>query len=887
MARGQRGPEGPIARVEVENHTRVRTKEVLRLLGVREGEELRTGEVERGLGLLARKPEVGDVRVEAEPGAAGLRVRVVVRPRLLVRRVRLVGGPRRVREAAAARLRTAADKPVAWPWLEADRGEIVRVFREEGFPEARVTPVVRPDGRGQWAEVTFRVDPGEPRRVAEVIWPEGFPVEPWRRAALLGIGRGDRASAPELEAGRRRLVTFLRRYGYPEARIEGGGFEPAGPGSVRLVVGIVAGAPVRFRFEGVEEWTKRSLRQALEERYGRPVDEAWLRGAAQALEERLRADGYRDARAVYREERAGAGRVITFVITKGPRVAVKRVRFRGNESVSARKLRPYLSVIQGGILRPPPFTQEALDRDLRVLREYYATKGFWAARIEMAEMDIAADGDAVLTLRVEEGQRFRWGSVTLEVIGADRAGFQPALGRLKPGAWADPGVLEEVRRDLIGRLGAGGFPEGRVVYETRTDPDRGVVDAVFRVEAGPRVRFGKVVVAGNTRTQTKVITRELPIRPGDPWNPAAIREARQRLYRLGFFQRAEVAPVPTLAPPGTRDLEVRVEEQDAGLAEFGLGYGTEEGVKGFLGLSHANLGGYGRSLGGRYDFDRLERSLGLHFREPWLFNHPVDLRLSLIRRTADLDAYSLTSVAFQGSLERRFGPRARGALAYTLEENRLSDVNPEALEAGDPTTSYLLSSVGPFLAWDSRDDPFNPRSGFYHEVQAEWAPAFLGSEVEFERYTGTLSGFWSAGRFTLALLARGGLALTLGRTAELPVNKRFFLGGRGSVRGFERDAIGPRSGDGTPLGGDLMANLRAEVRYRWRKGFGFALFWDAGNVWNRAVEPADFGDLRQGAGAGIRYETPVGPLALDLGMNLDPRDGEPRTVWHFTVGNVF
>ncbi|RMG93147.1 MAG: hypothetical protein D6708_05725, partial [Candidatus Dadabacteria bacterium] len=690
------------------------------------------------------------------------------------------------------------DRPVVWAWLRGDAEEIERVFREEGFPDVRVEPRVRPDGVGQWARVTFAVSPGEPRRIVGVEWPEGFPMEAWRREALLGLGAGDRASLPALREGLGRIVTFLRRYGYPEARAGEGTFEPAA-GGVRLRVPVEAGRPVRFRFEGVAEERKRSLRRALEERYGRPVDDAWLREAADALAEVLRADGYRDAAVRFRQAGGGPeGRVITFVVALGPRVVVKRVRFHGNDSLPARRLLPYLSLVQGGLLRPPPFTQDALDRDLRVLAEYYATKGFWDARIELQEMAIAPTGAATLDLRVVEGPRYRWGEIGLRVDGTEPAPFREALGRLRRGDWADPGALESVRKEMVGILGAAGYPEGRVTYRTVVRPDGATVDAEIRVEAGPRVRVGKIVVSGNTRTQTKVIRRELALKPGRFWDPAAVRETRRRLYRLGFFQRAEVRPVPTLAPAGTRDLEVRVEEQDAGLAEFGLGYGTEEGVKGFLGLSHGNLGGYGRSLGGRYDFDRLERSLGLHFREPWLFNHPVDLRLSLIRRTADLDAYNLTSVAFQGSLERRFGPRARGSLAYTLEENRLTDVNPEALEAGDPTTSYLLSSVGPFVAWDSRDDPFNPRSGFYHEAQAEWASALLGSEVEFERYTGTVSGFWTSGRFTLALLARGGLALTLGRTAELPVNKRFFLGGRGSVRGFQRDAIGPRSADGTP-----------------------------------------------------------------------------------------
>ncbi|NOY45103.1 MAG: outer membrane protein assembly factor BamA [Deltaproteobacteria bacterium] len=875
-----------VSRLVVENRTRVRDKEVLRLLGLRAGRPLDRREIERGLGLLARKVEVGEVRVEAEPGAGGETVTVTVLPRLLVRSVGVRGGPRRVRERAEARLRTVPDRPVVWPRIEKDRAEIREVFRREGYPEARVAPEIRPDGSGQWAEVVFRVEPGEPRRVVEVRWPPVFPVEPWRRTALLGLGRGDRASEPDLEAGVRRLVSFLRRNGYPEARAGSSRFVPA-DGGVRLTVGVIAGRPIRFRFEGVPEWRKGALRAALRERFGQPVDRAWLDAAAGAVAEVLRADGYRDVRVSPREDPAGdtGERVVTFQVEPGPRVSVKRVEFRGNETLSSRRLRRYMALVQGGVLRPPPFTQDALERDLRVLTEYYATKGFWDARVSLQEMTVDPGGAASLTLRVEEGTRYRWGEVSVRVSGDES--FRAPVDRVRSGGWADAGELEEVRRELIQRLAEAGFPEGRVTYETRVRRKSGVVDVAFRVDTGPRIRFGKVVVSGNARTQTKVVRRELTFRPGAPWDPAAIRASRQRLYDLGFLRRVEVVPVPTLAPTGVRDVEVRVEEQDAGLFEFGLGYGTEEGVKGFMGLSHGNLGGYGRSLGGRYDFDRLERSLAVNFREPWLFNHPVDLRLSLVDRVSDLPAYHLNATALQVSLDKRLGPKARGSLVYTLESNRLTDLVPEAVEAGAPVTSYLLSSIGPFLAWDSRNDPFRPRRGFYHTLQAEWATDLLASEVQFERYTGTVSGYFSSGRFTLALLARGGLGLTRGKTAELPVNKRFYLGGRSTVRGFHRDAIGPRSADGSPLGGDVMVNLRAELRYRWRGAVGFAVFWDAGNVWNRSVEPPQYGELRQGAGVGFRYETPVGPLALDLGINLSPREDEDRTVWHFTVGNVF
>ncbi len=876
-----------VVRIELDNTTRVRDKEVLKLLGLRGGRTLDPRQLERGIGLVAQKTEVGRLVVRGEETPDGMVVRVEVRPRLLARSVKVAGVPRRLRKRLEGLLRTRVDRPVRDPLLRKDRENLEEAMREEGYPRARVWAEVLPDPSGQWARVTFRVAPGEPERIAGVEVPGGIPLEPWRLRAVLGLGPGDPASRTRLREGVERLLRVLWDEGYPEARVQGEPAFESGKGGVVLRLPLVAGRPTRIRLTGFEGWLMRDLKRALRSRFGRVIDAEWCEEAARLLKDVLRDRGYREARVGWAVQAAGRGREVAFRIAAGPRFCVRRVRFLGNRSIPARRLRRYMALVQGGIVGPPVFTDRALARDLQVLRDYYATKGFWDARIEMEALTVSAEGEVDLTLRVHEGVRYRWGRLRVEVRGGLEAEPVERMIRGYMGPWADRGALERARQAVLQKLGSRGYPNARAAFEVAKNPQKGAVDAVFRVETGPRVRFGRVVVAGNVRTQTKVVQRELTFRRGDPWDPGAVRESRQRLYRLGFFQRVRIGPADPPDREGMQDVLVEVEEQDAGVLEFGLGYGTEEGIKGSARIAHTNLQGYGRFLGLRMDFDRFDRSVALNFREPWLFNHPLDLRLSLVRRTEDRDAYRLSSLGFQASLERALGPRAKGSVLYTLESNDLSDVSEEAAEAGADTGNYLLSSVGPVLVWDSRDDPFNPRRGFYHSFQAEWASDLLGSEVRFERYVASLSGFFSYGRATLALQVRGGIAFTLTQAADLPVNKRFFLGGRSSVRGFRRDEIGPKDAAGDPVGGDVMVNLRAELRWRLRKRLGLAVFWDGGNVWNRSLGPPDYTKLRRGAGAGVRYETPVGPLALDLGFKLDRKAGEDPYVWHFTVGNVF
>lgn len=873
----------PVTRVEIANRSREPTAEIRRLFLLRAGDAYDPRAVQRSLLLLSQKPSIRNVVVQGEPDGEGVVVRVEVRPEALVRSVAFRGNCVLEDAQMATRLKTRVDRPVRPVYLAADADTIRELYKARGFPRAAVDPRVARDEEDHWAVVTFRIEEGEPRRILRVEIPQPLAMTEERALALVGLHAGDPASEPQLRDGVERLVKVLRREGYPEARAAHSSFRSEA-GGVVLVLRVVAGERVDVRIEGMDEWTASPLRDLAESRYGEPLDEEWARRVADEMEDSLRGEGYRSASVTPEFGHRYGRRRLTFHVARGPRVHVERVTFEGNDAIPADRLEPYMSVLVGGLFGPPAYTQGALERDLRVLREYYASHGFLDAQVEVAELTVSPSGEARLRLRVREGPRYELGRVSFAIDGALTEEEARRLADLDPGSTADPGALQQARLSLLEKLEQEGYADRKVTYDThrRSDPAR--LDVTYAVTTGERVHFGRVVVGGNARTQTKVIRRELTFERGAPWSEKATMRSRQQLYRLGFFERVQVERLGPLREDGVQDVLVQVAEQDAGSVTFGLGYGTEEGVKGFGELSHANLFGSGRSLGFRAEFDRFNESYAVNFREPWLFDRPYDLRLSLVKSFEDRKTFNRSSLGFQASLEKEVTENILASLLYTLESNRLSSVTEEA-ESVEGT--YLLSAIGPVVAWDSRDDPFNPRRGYYHTFQAEWASDLLGSQVRYERYLGTVSGFFTMRDFTLALLARGGIAFTLGQTADLPVNKRFFLGGRTTVRGFGRDEVGPKADDGTPLGGDVMLNLKAEIRFPLYGSFGGALFWDAGNVWDRRRESPAYGELRQAVGGGLRYNTPVGPLSLDVGVKLRRREDEAPWAWHFTVGNVF
>ncbi len=872
-----------VTRIDLANPSRVQDAEVRSLFLLAPGDRYDAGRVQRGLALLSQKVSIRTVLVRGEPDGEGVALHLEVVPQPLVRTVILRGNRALSDARLVGRLRTRVDRPPRDRVLAADARALEALYEAEGFPQARVGWTVEPTGSPHWVRAIFRIEEGEPLPIAAVE-ADGVPLEMPRLLHFLDLRPGDPASRLKLREGVRRVEGVLRREGFPAARAGPARFRAAGPGAV-LELPMVSGPATDVRIEGLDEWTAAPLLEVVRSRYGEPLDRAWAERVSAQLVETLRGEGYLGA-AVEPTlgERYGRRRVV-FHVSRGPQARVEAVRFAGNAAVPGERLQGYMSVIEGGILRRPPFTHAALERDLEALAGYYATLGYLDARVFLTNLEVAAEGLVRLLLTVEEGPRYRWGRVGYRIDG----GLSPeeaarAVG-LEPGGVANPGAVAEARLALLRALELRGYPEARVECAVERVPDREEVDAECRVWGADAARIGRTVVSGNARTQSAVILRELTLREGEPWSGAEALASRQRLYRLGFFERVRIEQLPPGGEPGVRDVRVEVVEQDAGSVTLGLGYGTEERVKGVGSVSHGNLGGWGRSLGARVDFDHLDRSLAVNFREPWIGGRPMDLRLSVVRSDQDRETFDVTTLGFQASLERTFNEHLKGSIQYSLESNRLRQVAPGS--ELDTPEEYILSAFGPVVAWDSRDNPFNPTRGYHHTFQAEVAPAWLGSEVRYERYVASLSGYATAAGVTLAGLARGGFAFTAGGTADLPVNKRFFLGGRTTVRAFARDEIGPRGADGAPLGGDAMLNFKAELRFPLWRSLGGAAFWDAGNVWNRTVEAPNFTDLRHAVGGGLRYLTPVGPLALDLAYKLDRQRGESPSAWHFTIGSVF
>ena len=280
---------------------------------------------------------------------------------------------------------------------------------------------------------------------------------------------------------------------------------------------------------------------------------------------------------------------------------------------------------------------------------------------------------------------------------------------------------------------------------------------------------------------------------------------------------------------------------------------------------------------------------GLGFPQPWLSKKPISAGFDIYNTEKEYPDFKLSKKGF----DIRFGfpitrRATRGYLTYKLEDINISDVAPTAStfvkeQEGDSTES----SIKAIIRRDSRNDAFFPSEGSVVNLSVEYAGGPLGGTSYFLKYEADAVKFFELPwRTTFSIHgAVGHVQSHEGRT--VPIYERYFLGGINTIRGFETRTVGPKDLlTGDLIGGDTMATANAEFLFPLfsEQAVKGLLFFDIGNAWDGEV---DIGDLRTSAGTGIRWFSPFGPLRLELGFNLDPRDGEKASQWDFTVGTVF
>jgi outer membrane protein insertion porin family len=579
---------------------------------------------------------------------------------------------------------------------------------------------------------------------------------------------------------------------------------------------------------------------------------------------------------------------VTLHIIEGKKIRIDQIQFTGNTHFTSAQLRGQiqlkefvLPVVSGqsALYRP-----EALRVDLQLLENFYQNHGFIDVQMGEPVVEINREAGAIaITIPIaNEGEQYKVGTIALHSDEVFREDELRRMVRLKIGEIYS---REVVRQDILTLTEAytdKGYAFADVSPTVSVDQQTRMVNLSFAARPGPRVYIGRIDIAGNERTRDYVIRRELRIDEGELYSGSSLRRSRQRLTNLQYFEEVKI-DTKRRPEEGLIDLEVDVTEQSTGQFTAGLGFSSVETVVFTASVTQRNLFGRGQSATILARVGAISQDFSLSFVEPWLFGEPITAGFSIFRRSVRFSTFDTRRTGFSLTLGRALGEFSHLSATYLFEEVDISDLDESASELlRQQEGTALTSSVTPRIVYDSRDNRFSPTQGSLHSFEVELAG--LGADNRFYKLTGETTWYYPL-PFGLTGFVRGRFGYATGYAGrELPASERFFLGGPTTVRGFAFRDIGPKDLNGNPLGGTSFLQFNLEIGRDFGRLLRFVVFLDAGNVYN-PINQFDMGELRRGAGFGIRIVTPVGPVRLDWGFKLDRRPGEKLFELGFLLGN--
>ncbi|MCM2269936.1 MAG: BamA/TamA family outer membrane protein [Thermoanaerobaculia bacterium] len=886
-------------RVEVRSAAPIDADELLPLIELRPGEPLDEDAVRRTLRNLRLSGLAAEAEVRRRVTAEGLDVVVALWPELRVRAVRMTGDSPLKPDRLLALAPQRAGEP-----LREDR--VVRgVYRlrealvAEGYLGARVRVSVSEPAGDRTVEVSYQLEPGARSRVGTVeVAGLGAAATVAEALAAMRLQPGEPYRPRQLADDAERLQRFLYARGFGTAEVEPPGDVPAGE-RVDLRWQVRPGPRIVLTVDGAEQrdLAKRDLLPFLGDA---GYDEALLLQSLAQIRRHYQERGHYRVEVTHEESRDAETLRLRLVVRPGPRYELAAVDFAGELSYDSERLERMVATARRRLLAPGSgrLVDETLAEDLSNLRSFYALEGYYRARIGPPRVDESGD-ELRVTVPIEEGPRRVVEAVAVE--GLTQVAAEDALrgAALAAGAGFHPFHVDAAVERLLTLLDGRGFRSALVAPEvTWVAPERATV--TLRVLEGEPSRVATVIVRGNARTDTALVRRFLGLEPGAAISDAGLLEAQRALYGLGAFSSVRVhAPVDD-GEFVARKVVVEVEEGKTRSLVLGVGWDSEDGPRGVFRAATLNLAGTLASL----QLDALlsgnEQDLRLLYRQPYLFRWRIESRALAFYELEERTAFEVRRRGVGLGLSRPFGRSQIGLYAsYRLVDEEVFDASEElAREDREARVASLTASA----LYDRRDDPVDPTRGWSAYLEAENAEPLLEADADFGKLFGQLSWIRPLGRRqTAALSVRGGRIFPRGAAPaggatidNVPVSELFYGGGRTSHRAYRRDELGvfgqtivlDDDGDPLPLGGGALGLINLDWRFPLFGELGGVVFVDSGNVWRTAAD-VDLSELRLGAGVGLRYRLPFGPLRLEIGWKLDREPFEDPYVVSVTLGNAF
>jgi outer membrane protein insertion porin family len=564
-----------------------------------------------------------------------------------------------------------------------------------------------------------------------------------------------------------------------------------------------------------------------------------------------------------------------------------------------------------------PFNETELRRDQVRLERFYQRRGYQNVQVSFEVEDRRKEWQKEIAFYINEGPPVR--IATSEII-----------------IDADEQTKEEIRedRDFIRAVERHDYREGRIHQQIR-QPD---VEGLFRETlenlgyAWPEVSveheideasnmahirillrpnsktfFSDFRIEGDISVPERILLRQTDIQEGDVYSRNQMQIAQRSIFNHHLFRFATIT-LPEQERDSTLTALIRVREYPKRTVEAAVGVGREEVVRGQVAWRHRNISGTGHRLGANLRGSFIEQRAGTDYLVPYIFNSRSSNVTSLFGVRRLEPAFELLQVGFNNSLIYQMQRNRTATLSYEFSFNEELS-RDHGVELPDTVLNYQVSS---FTISGYYSEGFGRgQRGWVIQPSAEFSGTFGEATYSFQKLNLDIRRFTPlTNSTTLAKRVNSGVIFSAD-DEDLPANIRFFTGGTNSVRGWSRQSLGPSvpsfNEDGrfntyVPIGGRAAFSFNMELRQQLTgiiPNFGLAAFLDGGQVW-RSIRTLEERPVQFGAGGGLRYQSPIGPVRIDIAYKLNPTDrdllifgGENfgsrmnRFGIHFSIGQAF
>ena len=890
------------------------------------------------------------MRIDVNPEADGVRVIYTVQPAIYYGMFKFPGAEQFPYSRLVQIANYPIQAPFNSAEVETDRQALLKFFRQVGYFQADVGTQTEVDQQHAIANVSFPVTLGQRAKFGEIVIDGVGPPDQERlahslqtllaRARTVAIRPGNTYHYSTLTRASGYLTTELQKRGLLNAEVKVAGAEyHADTNRADIHFNITPGDVIHVKIEGahVWPWTKKSLLPAYQ---GVGVDEESVEEGRQALASYFQSKGYFDVKVDAHLDKGSKSDNVVYRIAKEKKHKVDDIKLAGNSQVHSGQLDPHIAVEKKHFFSAGKFSDQLVNQSVKNLKAVYQSEGF--SSVTVVPTVTRRGGDIVVSFRVNEGPRDVVGSLTVE--GAETfppSQYAPQGLKLAAGRPYSQTHVQNDRATIVANYLRAGYLNAsfRETAKAASKNDPHHINVVYHIFEGPRVITGDVITLGREHTDQELINREVSVlKPEKPLTETDLLTAGSKLYDVtGVFDWAEVDPKTQVTTQTTEDVLVKVHEAKKNEITYGFGFevinrggsvpsGTVAlpslppvglptnfttsqktfwGPRGTFQYTRNNLRGKGESMSVTGFGGRLDQRFAFYYIDP-------NFRWTQWRATSSFSAehnqenpiYSSQQEIGGVQLQRYIDKSHKNTLfvRYQFSQTNLTHVLiPELIPSEDQNVQ--LSTIALNMTRDTRDNPLDEHRGWLQSIELDNNSKRLGSSVNFAKLISQVAYYKQAvHNIVWANSIRIGLAQPYANS-RVPLSEKFFTGGSNSLRGFPLDGAGPQrpvqvcsngaTDCGTfisvPAGGRqmLLINSEARIPVPIKQGLGVVAFYDGGNVFS-GLGFHRFGDLySNNVGFGFRYATPVGPIRVDIGHNLNPVKGVNATQYFITIGQAF